>query len=236
MSVGDDDKITCWMDFAERIQNWLGSDRIFRGVRDASYELVPKIGRPETRKRGTYRERLETQLFEIFCHEARAFVIQTPATAGEWLYLAQHHGLPTRLLDWTFSPLVAAFFAVENDSTKGDAAIYAAQLPDERYFIKDKDPFEFDKIVLLFPSHISQRIGSQSAIFTIHPDPTEPYLPQGLEKHVIDANYRIPLRQTLALLGITRATLFPGLDGLSGKLTWDLCWRMELAEEKKIKS
>lgn len=80
----------------------------FRGLSDANYELKTSLIRLE----GNY-DRLENTLLRNFRKYAHR-----DASPGDsvwnWLALAQHHGLPTRLLDWTYSPFVALHFATIN--------------------------------------------------------------------------------------------------------------------------
>ena len=52
------------------------------------------------------------------------YIDSVPTSAWNWLAIAQHHGLPTRLLDWSRNPLVAAFFAVER-AHDDDSVVYA---------------------------------------------------------------------------------------------------------------
>lgn len=81
---------------------------LFRGqVEDLP--LVPKIGRLEVDRPVIEAERA---IFDNFKQQALPFLDRTPDSEWEWLAIAQHHGLPTRLLDWALNPLVALWFAV----------------------------------------------------------------------------------------------------------------------------
>src|SRR5215213_7876019 len=84
---------------------------VFRGHSDIGYKLIPSVGRGKHTSKT--REKYEASIFEIFCREARAYLDSFPTDIWERLALAQHFGLPTRLLDWTANPLAALYFAVE---------------------------------------------------------------------------------------------------------------------------
>lgn len=80
---------------------------VFRGLSNSNYELETSI------------YRLQNKVNEMERHLIRNFRKYAPYNSvtkdklWHWLTLAQHHGLPTRLLDWTFSPYVALHFATE---------------------------------------------------------------------------------------------------------------------------
>jgi hypothetical protein len=80
----------------------------FRGMSDASYELSSSL----MRLGGDYWQ-LEKHLVRNFKKYAHRSIVERDST-WHWLSVAQHHGLPTRLMDWTYSPFVALHFATED--------------------------------------------------------------------------------------------------------------------------
>ena len=93
---------------------------IFRGVRKKSYALIPSIGRVRTEKGNSYTPKREELLLKLFKQKAYPFIKDHVTCKLELLSIAQHHGIPTRLLDWTRNPLVAVYFAVKDEFGKNE--------------------------------------------------------------------------------------------------------------------
>jgi hypothetical protein len=120
-------RIRSWAELQERLfeDSWnegLGrfrSDYAFRGTDDTSYTLQTSLSRL-----GGDVENLERHLLRNFRKYAQRDVVEKDSL-WHWLSVAKHHGLPTRLLDWTFSPFVAMHFATSDMERFGaDAAIW----------------------------------------------------------------------------------------------------------------
>ncbi|HXD32238.1 MAG TPA: FRG domain-containing protein [Pyrinomonadaceae bacterium] len=192
---------------------------IFRGVTNAAkHKLVPSIGR-KPRRKGETLKAFEQRIFRLFKERALPYLTHQPTSDWEWLAIAQHHGLPTRLLDWSYNPLAACYFAVEK-AFDGDSALYAFST--SRIVRTDVDsPFSINAIAKFRPPHITQRIIAQSGVFTVHPTPEEEFHGSGQVKIGLIANkVRKLLKRDLYKFGVNESTLFPGLDGIARDLEW----------------
>ena len=124
--------IRSWADLTALMEKLRSSEWIFRG-QPRRWNLIPKIGRERARvdplgKPLPHSVLNEKRMLREFKRQARPYFRDAPGQRHdiEWLAIAQHYGMPTRLLDWTESLLIAAYFAVEGagtlDKTRPDIA------------------------------------------------------------------------------------------------------------------
>jgi hypothetical protein len=191
---------------------------IYRGVPDATYDLIPSVGRwkgPESA-----RAHFERQVFEDFKSRALGYLTIQPRNEWEWLFLAQHHGLPTRLLDWSSSPLAALHFALREERSS-DPAVYALNfsysiISQDITRILGEDPLAVRQLAQVIPSYINDRVERQRSVFTIQPDPWAPLRDRNeMRKYIFPAANRRDMLRRLQYLGVTHCSLTPGLDSLS---------------------
>lgn len=168
------------------------SDMFFRGVKDDTYPLVPGVIR-----RGIDEGR-EMGLVADFMTTFRNYTNQRPKTAFDCYALMQHYGLPTRLLDWSSSPLVALFFSLEQTNNAKTRAVWAITpsgmneksirydgivVPNEftstaldNYlpsYLRDNNSVPTDPIGVSL-AFTNQRVTSQKGTFTLHGFNAEP--------------------------------------------------------------
>ncbi len=218
-----------------------GQNFWYRGTR-RGHSLVPGAFR------GNITPEIEQSLVADFKLRAPALRPGCPAQSdnGAWLSLMQHYRLPTRLLDWTRSPLVAAYFAVENERLRRDAVVWELdpyqmngafhETPvihaiTEGPVASLRDP-PFDEVIAsagspslpraTSPVAIDQRFFVQQSEFTIHGDGRHIDRVKGasrwLRRLVIPRARCESIREDLAAVGVSRSTLFPDLDHLADDL------------------
>jgi hypothetical protein len=175
---------------------------VYRGAADASRPLLTSLDRlggvdPPHAKTG-----LEDHILRNFIRYSRPYFETPPVNEWEFLVAAQHHGLPTRLLDWTYSPLVAAHFATIDRQSCIDKAVWRLDwkkvhrsfgFPELALLIQDLDElfvkggrfspwtlFNRDRkekpfACMIEPPSLDARIVAQAAVFTLCSDKSRPF-------------------------------------------------------------
>ena len=130
-SLGDEPEVTvirAVTDLLELIKQDSSNDWIFRGNSSCFWHLKAGAHRSLTADRGDLESLInqERRLLNEFKRRARIFIQSPPSSDWEWMVLAQHFGLPTRMLDWTENPLVGLYFSVrDRQEISNDGMLYA---------------------------------------------------------------------------------------------------------------
>ncbi len=246
-------RLQSWEDFLKIITDSPYSNWAFRGQRDEAWPLFSALSRYlrafQIDRRAWPGQ--EERILRIFKRKANQFLSHRPDVDDdlEWLGLMQHHGAPTRLLDFTWSPYVAAFFALQRAT--GKAAVWALnskgigrQTPKASHTRVKVNPrmeghyreyFLKGERMLVWvgePQIMNRRLIAQSGTFAIPgvlDKPIEEILSGYPEPKNVLAKFVLPadkmrekgLRE-LYRMNITNATLFPDLEGLGRSMAYEL--------------
>jgi len=211
--------------------------------------------------RPNFTSEMETTLLSTFKAAAHLYQQSLPADQDHlsWLALMQHHGVPTRLLDWTGSSLIAAFFGAEHRPQRKanrPFVVWALNLDWLRKTARINcgldsepplsDPVMFRKYFLgrfgffvapVQPRWLNARQIQQKGLFLCVGNPCQNFqynlssMQRDVEgkclsslgyKVIIPGSQRVAALCQLERLGISRVTLFPGLDGFAQSLTAQL--------------
>jgi len=241
-------RLKTWEAFLGLVTKPPYSNWAFRGERDERWPLYSSLSR-YLQNFGVAREAWpgqEARILRIFKRKAHQFLDKPPDADDDfqWMALMQHHGAPTRLLDFTWSPYVAAFFALERTLADGvvwamnPARIESSRAPRparmdprekgniERYYLKGNHRF----IWMGEPHTMNRRLIAQAGTFAVPgvlDVPVEEILSDpGRDDVLAKIVLTNPVRETgmreLYRMAITYATLFPDLDGLARSMGYEL--------------
>jgi hypothetical protein len=219
----------------------------FRGQGNAAWFLKPSLARQDD-----FLKR-EKMLIKRFIQTASPYLTDNiPKTPWDWIFLMQHHRVPTRLLDWSESPLVALYFATSGEPAGEPAALWCLDPLRLNREARLKFSYDFelpafgsdDKVLNnylpdrleegtseLFPIAVigqrnSRRMIAQVGTFTINHLRHSPIEEIGDKEHIW--RYIIPpdakgiIMTELEHLGYSELTLFPELDSAGRQVAREL--------------
>jgi hypothetical protein len=239
MSILEKEHIHVIDDFTEFI-NWIqidvilsnpddGNLTLYRGQEDSTWHLIPKIARPNVDETFVAKEE---RLLHEFKRQGRSW-LAPDILSNPWdlLALAQHHGLKTRLLDWSSNPLVALWFAFYREADVKSRSVWLLGISeDELADIHNGLPNEQSKTKAFKPNHITRRITAQAGWFTTHRYVDTKGKFVALDNNasyrgkLVRLDFSNDLRSQILLsldkLGVNASSLFPDLEGLTNYLNW----------------
>lgn len=238
--------ISSWLDFLEFVERTkVHKDELvwyFRGQAQVGWGLTPSLIRHfgDAKLEREKAHGIERGIYRHFLSQAHLYLkpgilMKLTEIIGWWIVM-QRYSCPTRLLDWTQSPYVALYFAVEQSADR-DGALWAFPAPPLETLMtkqhgvlrhEDEEIFTgtFEAVYPILSTLHTERSIAQQSTFTICTDifgdhgeiiskafaGQEDRYP--LHKIVIPSSLKHEFLSRLRVMNITASSLFPGIDGL----------------------
>jgi hypothetical protein len=216
--------------------------RLYRGQKN-DYLLLPKLIRKVNEKQKVKEFfKIEKRIMSDFKNSS-IICDRKIKDYNDWkiLSIAQHYGLPTRLLDWSTNPLTALWFAFESEKDDDkDRIVWGLVVNKESLADVESDlPDQYSYIMAFKPLDLDPRIIAQGSWFTIQSvqifGPGGDGIPSfddipalneldefeySLARFILPNKIRLDILKELDVLGINYFTLFPDLSGLCKNIEW----------------
>ena len=202
---------------------------VFRG-QTQDWPLLPSIGRfgNDARRYPSWRS-FHDFLITEYIRLGRPYLSMLRLSETDIWVHGQHHGLPTRLLDWSTNPLKALFFSLNNNADDNkDGVLWVMEYTSWRSELNEKYREDWEReLVLFLPDQSNPRLIQQEGCFLSYPLPvnTNPLTPvdeldveEGkhvFTKIIVPTSVKDNLRYELQTLGIRYRLLFPDIEGVA---------------------
>jgi FRG domain-containing protein len=234
----------------------------FRGHGNGNWSLKPRLYREDHASLLGFEDDFRSE-FEQRAWPYLKDAAWEPRTQWEWYFVMQHYGMPTRLLDWTESSLIALYFALQDALEKSDGTADPAVWTLNPYVLNRfvarvgdaildhthrkaapylPFPFRTRRLprvpIAVSPPYKTMRIASQQGIFTVHGDSH-----RGLETYAAIRRHCVKidiarsaiarLKEELRVAGIGETKIFPELDALAREIVDFYRWEQPTSRKKK---
>jgi hypothetical protein len=197
--------------FFDALAQYPTRETLYRGHADVAWSLQPSAFRPG--KKGI----TDRAALHRWSRVASRFASPVPRNDVEWLVLAQHYGVPTTLLDWTESPLIALFFACYGEEGSNGCVwqVRTGSAFTQFHYHDTVDPFrrERDRPGLIWATAMNARTLAQDSAMSLHSGPAD-NIPSALMRqvYVVPSAEKADTLSALKVLGFTRERLFSDIS------------------------